>query len=160
MGCVCISCWSPRAAGILSQPASHASRAAMVANGHQDVDVPASLLPELGTLLDRFRDWLIAERHQVKAWRVPKPSGGHVTPWWLYVELCPERPAQSRVVFGETDHAKAFILCVLTTGHTRLNDQTFASKYTFERVSFQKQGRRKCRRMQRAIEIWRGSVFW
>ena len=127
----------------------------MVANGHRDVDIPASVLPELGTLLGKFLDWLTAQRHQVKAWRVPKPAGGHVTPWWLYAELCPERPAQSRVVFGETAHAEAFKLCVLMTRHVRLSGQTFVSRYVFENVSFRRQGRWSCHRMQRVMAIWR-----
>ena len=152
-------CWSPRSARVPPLPALHAFRADMSANGHQDVGALASLLPELGTLSGRFLDWLIAERRQVEAWRVPKPSGGHVTPWWLYAELCPERPTQACVVFGEATHAEALILCVLTTRHMRLSDQTSVSRHAFEHVSFRKQGWRKCRRMQRAMEIWKGSDF-
>lgn len=67
---------------------------------HFDVNVPPLLQGRVGQLLWAFGDFL-AERGMATTAR-GKPTGGHVTPWWLYLSLNAAAPRRSRIQFGET----------------------------------------------------------
>ena len=69
-------------------------------SGHLDVNVPVALWPRLGQLLQCLEEHMISMGFTV--WRVPKPPGGHITPWWLKVQLTSAAPTSSVVTFGET----------------------------------------------------------
>jgi hypothetical protein len=75
------------------------------AMSHMDVDIPAILHPLLSTLLADFEVFL-NEQQQGPCWRVAKPPGGHITPWWIYLRLSTEAPVSSVVKFGETIFAE------------------------------------------------------
>lgn len=70
---------------------------------HLDVDIPSSLQSSTGSLLAAFQEFLASKGFTCE--RKPKPPGGHITPWWLYVALDANAPSKSRLQFGETVHA-------------------------------------------------------
>ena len=87
-------------------------------------DVPGSLLPQLGRLLAEFEKdgrgkTVIFFLHfnvnnnlgppssvqvgRMVTWRLAKPPGNHVTPWWLKAK---DPISRRTVTFGETRHKK------------------------------------------------------
>ena len=69
---------------------------------HVDVNVPERLQGRLGQLLKDFE--VFAQRRGFVTKRVEKESGGHLTPFWVYVRLDERAPSRSLVQFGETRH--------------------------------------------------------
>ena len=66
-----------------------------------DVNIPAELQPRVGTLLDAFRLFLI-EHRSGSVRTALKTGSGHVTPWWIYLQISTEAPSRSVVQYGET----------------------------------------------------------
>ena len=60
---------------------------------HVDVNVPERLQARLGHLLKDFEAF--AQRRGFVTKRVEKESGGHVTPFWVYVRLDERAPSRS-----------------------------------------------------------------
>jgi hypothetical protein len=73
--------------------------------GHVDVNIPLELRPRVGALLQEFKCYLL-EHDQVNLTCDAKPSGGHITPWWLHLTMSAGAPTESRLQFGETLYAK------------------------------------------------------
>ena len=68
---------------------------------HEDVNVPPELLPDVGTLLAAFHDYVASKGYA--CFREPKLDGGnHITDWWLRVTIDERAPARSVVQYGET----------------------------------------------------------
>ena len=71
---------------------------------HMDVIVPPLLRSRLGHLLGDFEGHV--QRSGYITRRRDKEPGGHVTSWWLYVQLDAQAPAKGEVQYGETDFAR------------------------------------------------------
>ena len=68
---------------------------------HEDVNVPPELLPDVGTLLAAFHDYVASKGYA--CFREPKLDGGnHITDWWLRVTIDERAPERSVVQYGET----------------------------------------------------------
>ena len=78
----------------------------MSQRGYVSVDLPPSLQSGMGGYLADLQRFIAAAYPLARMERREKPVGGHVTPWWLYVEFGARAPAKSRVQFGETTFAR------------------------------------------------------